>query len=491
MPKENEETNTNVETGDSNPGVIITKTDEQPKVDTGEALPSPSPFDKILNKLSSGKSAKDAISELKEETKVSALKSLNDTLGDQVQKTEDKPKEEEEEPKGEKEESIETSEVKTEDVKTDEKETATEEEVPASELQVLPHDKPKTARRIQGLLKKIDEVSTKEATTAKQLQEKESKLAELEKKLGEVQSVDPATNEAIKKQLDELSMYKRRYDLEKDPEFQSRFDNRITGAEKSIEDIFAAKTGGDQLNKIVKEEGGWIKFSESAKLYKMNDGSTMSGAELAEDIRSKLPASERRAIDAAELEQAQARRERQRFIEEESKKASEYFKQQEAQAAKAREDQSKAAETVKKQINDWETKFVSDNAFFTEEKVDGLTGEKLEAANDKNRHAKQLRDVLKKNMAANDLDSMLTVISESVKYHEERRQHAIAIAKIKSLEDQLKARQAEIDTFKKASATTPRSGTIQGGGKGQVRTQDTPVDIIKAFEAKAKERGLF
>ena len=70
------------------------------------------------------------------------------------------------------------------------------------ELQVLPHDKPKTAKRIQALLKKVDALNSTFTETKRGAEEKAKRLAELEEQLKGVSTVDPATNEAIKAQLD-------------------------------------------------------------------------------------------------------------------------------------------------------------------------------------------------------------------------------------------------------------------------------------------------
>jgi hypothetical protein len=490
-----------VEVGESSPGTIITKTDQAPTFDDGKELATPSPFEALAAKISSGKSSKDAIGELREETKKKAEKSLKDTLGDpnaepekkEEKKVEDKKPEEDEDEEEEAseiakaEEKEEPKEEKKED-EVKEPEAKSEDEVKDEELKVLPHDKPKTARRIQALLKKVDEVSSKEATTAKQLQEKEARLAELEKQLGEVKSVDPTTNDEIKKQLDELAMYRRRYELDNDPEVKQKFDSRIEGAEKSIKDIFAKKRGGEAINKIIEEEGGWVKFSESGRKITLTGGEEITAAELAEKIREELPLSERRAIDAAEIEQAATAREKQRYFEEQSAKAKEYFTARETESKAAQEKQAQVTKELQDKINTWQNKFLTEQEFFKEEPTDGLTGDKLAEAQDRNKHVKQLKQVLQKNMAVNDLDGTLNVIAESVLYHEERRQHAEAIKKVQLLEAQLKERQAEIDKFKRASSTTPKSGSLSGGGTGKTSSSTTPPDIYAALEAKARER---
>src|SRR6185436_18362386 len=106
-----------------------------------------------------------------------------------------------------------------------------------------------------------DTVNAEVAKTKAEAAEKATKLAEYEKKLSEVKTADPATEEKIKTQLDELAMYRRRYELDKDPNVKVKYDQRVEAAEKSIIETLKRRNAGEALLKLINDEGGWAKFS--------------------------------------------------------------------------------------------------------------------------------------------------------------------------------------------------------------------------------------
>lgn len=461
--------------------------------------PLASMFDKIEAAKDEGKSAAEVIKEvqaekpvksaLKEEKKAEPVKQEKTEL---EQKLEPKPEKKEDDAEisrrklredlsGKKEVKEEKKEEKAEETKED--------EVSADELQVLPHDKPKTAKRIKALLTKIDTINSEVARTKTEAQEKATKLAELEKKLTEVKTVDPKTDEAVKKQLDELAMFRRRYDLEKDPEVKTKFDSRVEQAETSITSTLKKRGASDGLLAVIQEEGGWNKFADSNRVLRLADGKETTAAEVAEAVLASLPLSERRAIDAAMMEQIQTKRDRERFFKEEQDKAVEFFKKKDEEAVKQTEAQQNEVKAAAGKIEAWHKEISEKTDWLKVKEIPaGASAAEKAAIEEDNKYTKQLQGLLKKGLAPAGLEDALDVIFDSVALYQERREKSKLLSDNKRLQDELKAKQAEIDKFKAGGRSVPKAGSIAGGGSSAPTKEDkTPKSLEDAF--KAIEQG--
>ena len=360
-----------------------------------------------------------------------------------------------------------------------------DDDVPEDELTVLPHDKPKTAKRIQALLKKIESINSESAKTKAEVAEKANKLAEYEKKLNEVKTVDPKTDEAIKKQLDELAMYRRRYDLEKDPEIATKFTARVEQSENNIISSLKARNASDGLLNLIKEEGGWVKFTNSNRQITLADGSISTASEISERILQALPLGERKAIEASMVDQINTKREKDAFFEKEQKTATEYFKNLEEQQKKQVEAQQGQIQEVTKKIDSWLKDTSEKNDWLKEKEVPAnATPEQKSAIEADNKYTRQLNTLLKKSLHVKDVDESLEVVLDSVRYYQERREKNRLSEENTKLKADLEKAQSEINKIRSASRSIPRTGTISGGGSAAATTKSSkPASLEAAFDA--------
>lgn len=455
----------------------------------------------IFSKIESGSKAEDAVKEVmdksskpKEESTTKEISVTSSHPEKKEEKTEE-PKEDKAKPSN-LEDALDDGQKKKDEPKQEEKkeEKKTEEEfVPEEELQVLPHDKPKTAKRISALLQKVAKADEIVATTKKERDERDAKLKEMETKLASVKTVDPKTEEEVQQKLNELSMLRRKYELDKDPELKSKYDDRIVASEGAIPDILKKNGAGDALVNLIKEEGGWQKFSQSNRLITLAGGDQVSAAELADKIVSQLPFADRKAVDAISIEQIQLKREKERYVEEQIKVADKFFKEREDQESRKRSDFDAQVKQGQEAINKWHKMVSEQNDFLKEKSIPSdATPEIKKALEEDNAHAKELNSVLKKHLGTKDLDGMLGMVLESVQYHAQRRETAKLLDKTKRLEAELKSKQEEIDNFKKSGKTTPKSGSLIGGGgnSSAAPAPKKPATIEDAFSAIESGRGL-
>lgn len=440
---------------------------------------------KIFDKISEGADAKSAVKEvMKEETKETK------SLFDNQDEGNAKPKEVESVAKTEPAPEAVVEKKVAAPVKA---EPVAEEVVDEADLQVLPHDKPKTAVRISALLKKSALAQEMAENTKKELAEKATKLKELEEELNKIRSIDPLTNDKVKEHLDELQMYRRRYELENSDEVKSKFDGRVNNAEETIHKTLAAHGLPESLINEIKAEGGWLKFIDSNRVIGLAKGD-MSAADIAETIKKSLPSSERRRLEALELEQIQTKREKDSYFSEETKKASDYFANRESQTKAQQAEAKKQFDTAVQTVREWREKFKKENEWLNEKAIDaGVSAEQRKQLEEHNAHAKQLNSVIEKHLAAKDVNGMLDVLVDSIKYHQERRNLASALADNQKLKNDLKAKQDELDKFKRAGGSVSKNGSLAGGGGSRTDEQKAPVappSLEDAFDRMAAGKSL-
>jgi hypothetical protein len=488
---------------EGDPNVIETKSTVEVLDTKGETMnradsPLSGMFDKIEQGKADGKSAADVIKEVstepvkEQEKKVEAKKEINAPAKEKTEiekKVEAKPTEEKADENSRKGlfDKLEEKTKPVEEKKEEKKEEAKKEEgeVPEEELQVLPHDKPKTAKRIQALLKRIDTVNSEVTKTRAEAKEKADKLAELEKKLGEVKTVDPKTEEAVKQQRDELAMYRRRYDLEKDPEVKTKFDSRIESSEKSVLDSLSKAGLGQPLLDVIKEHGGWMKFAESNTPLTLKDGKVSPASDVAEAILQMLPLAQRKGIEAAMMEQIQTKRDRDRYFQEEQAKASEYFKKKDEEAAKGTEAYQQQVKEAAGKIEGWHKEVTTKNEWLREKEIPAnATPEQKAAIEEDNKYTRQLNQVLKNSLSAKTIEESLDIVFDSVRFYQERREKAKLQKELETARSELKAKQAEIDKFKGGGRSTPKAGSIATPSQDKTNKNDrAPVGLEAAFAA--------
>lgn len=445
----------------------------------GQSLSSQDGLAAFLDKVESGIPAKDAattvIPDVKKEETV-AEKGTQEEVKEQVNEDKSFAKEDP------------TKEVSREklaeklDAKKEVKTEADPEAVAESELQVLPHDKPKTAKRIQALLGKIEKINSEVSQTKKEAEEKALKLKTLEEQLSKTTTVDPKVQEEMTRTAEELAMYRRRYELDKDPEVKTKFDSRIESAESSIEKTLSKHKGGDVMAKIIKEEGGWAKFAESGKVFTLGDGTKVSGSDLAESVYNQLPLTDRKAIDAAMMEQITTKRDRERFFEEQSKTATDYFKKRDEEQGRSSQEQTAKLESARKEVAEWQKKVLETSDWLKEKEIPATaSAEEKKAIQEDNDYTRQLAGLFKQSINVKNLQDMQAMALDSVRYYQERRVNVKQAQLIEQQANQIKELQEKFDKFKGASRTTTKAGTVSSPSGAQSTTTKRPQSLEEAF----------
>jgi hypothetical protein len=346
------------------------------------------------------------------------------------------------------------------------------------DLAPSPLDKPKTARRIKALLHKVEETNKIVATTKAELADKATKLADLEKKLTESGSANPD----VQKQIDELAMYRRRDQLESDPEVKAKFDDAIVAKDTEIAEILKQNQAGEGLIKLINDEGGLAKFARLNKSYKLADGKSVTAKELFNRIRDTLtennPA-DALALDSAIQEQVRLASDKIRFIEAEKGRAKEYFSAQE----KAQQERSTG---LKAKVEAFVTKLTNEDESFKDLVAPAdASPEKAKEIKEENVYRKQLRDVLKASIGTTDADEYLAMVKDATLLYPVKRSLAKSEATIKEKDAEIAKLKGELDKVRGASSTTPKKGGAISGGKHEEKKAAKPLTLEEQFDAIA------
>lgn len=369
-------------------------------------------------------------------------------------------------------------------------------EVPEDELKVLPHDKPATAKRIQALLAKTKTLEESATNTKKEAEEKAAKLAELEKKLSEVKAVDPKAEEEVKKKLDELAMYRRRYEIENDPSIKTKFDARIEQGEKTINDTLARRNAGDGLIKLIKDEGGWNRFSESGRVVTIpwtdEDGNKatkqVSCAELSEILLTALPLADRKQVEAAMVTQINAKSERDLFIKTEQEQAKEYFTKRELEAQEAAKAQQAQVEEAGKFVTSHRNKILSEEWVKDREIPANATEQERVSIKAFNESNVKIREGIEKAFSSKTVPELMEVVTNSVKYLAEQRTTETLKREVEKLKADLDAKSKELDRYKTSGRAVGRSGSIATPANSDRTGEERPKTLEEELEAIESSR---
>ncbi len=392
-------------------------------------------------------------------------------------------------PKGEEELSVDPKPEKEPETKPEPEqkpEAKTDEEVPSEMMKVLPNDKPMTARRIQQFLKTIefkDKTVAEKDAIIKQLQEKTS-TAGGDEELAKIKAdLDAKSSELLK--------YRRRYELDTDPEIKSKFDEPVTQAEGSIKETLAKHGLGDSTWKEIEKHGGFAAFSRSSVTYPVKeynaDGQEVivhkTAAQLAKSWLEAMPVGDTEEVRAALGRQSMTKAEKKRFVEKETAEADKYFKSQEEQRSRSQQEQAASHEKLMKEFGEWTDNEIKTKDWLKNKDIPpGATSDQKKQVEEENAFRAQLRTMLK-NPPTNSPEKVREVLLGGVEAHYLRKENGNLASRVKALE-------AELSKIKGGTRTTPKEGSLLSSARKPDANPKNKynVDIGDAFESAVNAR---
>lgn len=360
-------------------------------------------------------------------------------------------------------------------------------EVPEEQRKVLPHDKPDTARRIKAILAERD-LARQEAAAAKAEYEAAKKAP----------STPPEELQKLKTEHEtaqgELMRLRRLHEIEKDPEFTTKYREPVKHAEKVIEDTLKKYNFSDGTLKAIANEGGFGAFSASNKTFTVQEADpenpdqtrpvVRTAAELARTWLASLPVQDSEAIRATIGKQALLRSEETAAIQKAQEEAKGYFENQTKAQREASEKAQQAQQQTMKEYSEWLKQAEEGTEFLKDRPVpESATEEQKAQIADYNEFSKQLRDRLRKDPTNAKEYGELKL--EAAEAHHLRRTLGEKDAEIAALKEQL-------TKTKGAMRTTPKGGSLLKGPNGgeEKKAEVNMSDPMAALRQGLRKRML-
>jgi hypothetical protein len=394
------------------------------------------------------------------------LPDLREALRESMDKKAEKPAAEAEKPKPVK--------VVSADEAAPPKPTANE-EVPEDQRQVLPHDKPETARRIRALLDDKKKL-------AKELEDAR-KVAVAKPTENNVEEFNKLKEEHTKA-TDELLKFRRRYEVDNDETFKKTYDEPVSHAEASIESTLKKYQLGDTTFKAIKDEGGFAAFSRSSKTFQVQqkgeDGEMrtvqITAGELARQWLDKIPVADAEFIKQSLGKQQMLTEEKKTAVQRAVDESKQFFEQRQLESKK-QQDAAKASEAeLTKKYQDWYKTATESTEWLKDKDVPENASEaQKKQIKETNEFNKQLRDGL--NSHPKTSEEYYTLRMEAAETHHLRREMGSREERIKSLE-------AELSRVKGGTRTTPKAGSLLTDNNREEKKPE--VDMSNPVEAMKK-----
>lgn len=364
----------------------------------------------------------------------------------------------------------------------DKKETTQEDdpnaEVPEDQLRVLPQDKPSTAKRINSFLRK-------EAALAKEVSDAKAEVDKLKKEGAAKANPEEMTNlkAEYQKAKDDLAQFRRRYSLESDTEFKSKYEEPVVRAEQAIEETLKKYQLGDATIKAIKDAGGFAAFSRSTQQFNVNqkndkgevESVTVSAAELARNWLAQIPVADAELIKQSVGRQQMLADEKKSATEKAVAEAKTYFEQQETMTKKQREEAESANKKIKEDYDKWVDETYKKSDWLKDRPVDDAAdADTKKQAEEYNKLQAQLRNKLKS--APKDVVEYQEMAYDAAHAHFLRRETG-------ELKSQLEAANAEITRLKEGMKTTNKSGSLMNrdSSKAPDKPKGEPGDFKTAL----------
>lgn len=339
-------------------------------------------------------------------------------------------------------ESVKPEPEKAEDTKPEEDEEPLEE----------PTDSPRFKKRLE----KAKERGRKDAERAfaQERAQLEAELKEARQKAESVETVEGLGDA----EREELKQLRRRYGLQNDPTVKEKFDNRIQTNNEVAKEILE-RYADDTIRKE-------LAAAPDVTAYAYKDPKAFH--EFVKLIEDENPF-EAEQLKSAILGNISLNREKQRYVETESKKADEYFAQREVEQTKAQQEAQQQAEQRRKQFTEGLTA-IKENEFYAPIDTSNLEGAKKAEAEQVNImraiKRKQL-DKFVQQLSSGSAESILEILDHAARRVEDKVEIARLRKRVAAMEERLVARQ---------KAGTPKSSVHAPTDKP---TKGKKVDVTK------------
>ena len=321
-------------------------------------------------------------------------------------------------------------------------------------FEVPPHTKPKTGEAFDHIKRLARE---KIQAAEKRAEDSEAKTKELESK-----ATDPLTPE-LKAELEELRTFRKRLDVESDPEFTS-FDKKSSSNDEAIYAKLLQNGATKETVQKIKDLGGPTQIDW-------------------EPILNRLPSVVRRSVESKLVENEEIVEKKAAAIADAKKNADEFLKSRATQTEGLKKSQQERAVKTLNGLRpsfDWLTAKTAGAKATAAEKA---------GVQEHNALVKESEDYLAEAMSDDSPEMRATIAMAGPELfrarYELKTYRKGAEVQIKKLSEDLKAANTLLDKVKNGSTTRLRNSTAETGGK--IPLNETPEEALDRLAKEATE----
>jgi hypothetical protein len=378
------------------------------------------------------------------------------------------------------------------------------------EVESLKTGKQETKDRYASLLRELKSAREQGDLTKREFEQAKKDL-DATKQSAEAASKKAVVPEDVLKQQqaerEELAMLRRQYQLERDPELKKNFDDRIDSVEQSISKTLTEAGLAPKAVELIQKSGGWSAFSRSKAPMAWTDveidrdtGDKKevirhgTQAEYARYVLERIDPADSAAVNARSGEQTLLRDGRQRFIDEEKKKAGEYFGSLEKKFKESQEATQANLQKLTKAYDDWAEETFKNNDLLKDEVASvTATPEEKKAIEEANADRSTIREYVKAQAKTTSLGGYQELVMNAVKGLFATRITEAAESEIEALTKKLAEKDEELAKVRGGNRSVTRGGSLTGSG-GSVAEKpakkEASVDAILAdLDKMAEDRS--
>jgi hypothetical protein len=373
------------------------------------------------------------------------------------------------------------------------------------EVESLKTGKRETKERFSTILRELKAEREAGNMTKKEYEASKAEINALKAKLEEASKGVKIPEDVIKQQQterEELAMFRRQYDLERDPQVKKEFDDLIKSNEDGICKTLSEAGVPEKAIEMVKNSGGWAAFSKSREPMSWNEFDDNGEVVTKRGTKADYAATVTRVIDSADNAAIQARvgqqfllkDRRSQFIAEEKKRALDYFSNREAQMNSLSEGQKYMIKKAKDDYLSWADKMEKEAEWLKEQAInDKASAEEKARIEALNKHTQEVKQYIRSARDATTLDGFSKFVERGAKGLRDSFEVEPLRKTVQEQIKQIESLKSELSKVRSGGRSVPKSGGVTASGEPKTETRKTTAstvdDILNDLDKWAMDKG--
>jgi hypothetical protein len=373
------------------------------------------------------------------------------------------------------------------------------------EVESLKTGKQETKERFSTILRELKAEREAGNMTKKEYDAAKAEVNALKAQLAEASKKTTVPDEVVKQQQierEELAMFRRQYELEKDPQVKKDFDDLIESNEAGISKTLMDAGVPEKAVELIKKTGGWAAFTKSREPMSWNEVDENGDTVVKKGTKADYASIVSRVIDQADIAAIQARvgqqfllkDKRSQFISEEKKRALDYFTQRETQMKQMTDGQRNTVKKLQDDYLSWADKMEKEADWLKEQQInEKATSEDKARIEAINKHTQEVKQYIRSARDANSLEGFSKFVERGAKGLRDSFEVEPLRKTVAEQLKQIESLKGELTKVRSGGRSVPKSGSVNGGGEARAEQKrsnaSTMDDIMADLDKLAASKG--